>query len=265
MFPLLQAYPDKKFTWLDRIAVAAQEQPRGSIERQRLTDDIHSSINLLRKFRPLRMSDTKSYKDVYEEAWSEVWSWLLTGVAREESKLNKDKDNNIPGVEVWDPEQAWGKDKKNIGLSFTMFFKNRFKWTLMNLWQHHTQNAECLQDDDEFMNTLLDDGSDDDEEANLPMIQVLKKVISEPKTRAYMESKRMNCKRDVTLLHIVENVLEFHITAQEKGWKYTQTELWPFVGVNLEVIPNTAYKFFGGHVDNLKKLLEFNESEDEDE
>ena len=75
----------------------------------------------------------------------------------------------------------------------------------------------------------------------------------------------MNCKRDVTLLHIVENILEFHITAQEKGWKYTQTELWSFAGVNLEVRPNTADRFFKGHVDNLKKLLEFNEPEDEDE
>jgi hypothetical protein len=247
---LLQAYPDKKFTWLDRIAIAAQEQPSGSIEKQRLMDDIYFSINLLRKFRQLRISDTAWYKGIYEEAWSEVWIWFFTGEASKESKLKA----GVVGIEDWTPGS----------FSFWVYFKNQFGWTLAALYEYYKKQSDRCPQEPETPGWLefIANEENDQEEARLPMIQLLKKAIDEPKSRDYMESNRMRSNPHVTLLHIVENILEFHPHAQEKRRKYTKTELWLFVGVNLEVIPGTVGRFFRDHENNLKDLLAFNEPED---
>jgi hypothetical protein len=240
--------PDQRFTWLDLIAIAAQQQARNTMERTTLMDELFSFLMELKKFRQCSSRDSLEYRQIYNEALNEMRTWLYTGEASQESKLNKSEDKNIPGIEVWDPEQAWGKNKKNIGLSFNMFFKNQFKWTLQNLWRHHTKNAEYFQEDDDFLKTLSDEGNDDDEEVTF--LERLEAAIKNQQKKEFMESRRMNSNRDVTLLIVVVAVIKYAQSLQPDE-KPIKQKLWNHVGDILDVESDTVRKFFNNYRDEL--------------
>jgi hypothetical protein len=240
--------PDQRFTWLDLIAITAQQQARSTMERTTLLDELFFALRLLKKFRQCNSKDSLEYRQIYNEALNEMQTWLYTGEASQESKLSKDENNNIPGIEVWDPEQAWGKDKKNIGLSFSVFFKNQFKWTLQNLWRHHGQNAAYFQDDDDFLKTLVGDWSDDDDDTKFS--KRLEAAIKNPQKKGFMESRRMNTNHDATLLIVVVEVIKY-AQSLKPGEKIIKYKLWNHVGDILDVDPDAVRKFFNNYRDDL--------------